>query len=272
MYVPAGIWSGRRVRSRRVRTTRPDCRSRVPAARRWSSAASSARSCALRRAAGVARAEPSAATRSRREHEHACGAHRYSRRRCAMPRRAANRGRQPREQHQPAGTSRGRRVVEVSRELGALGVRARALDAVLELGERAFAVPAPVAAATASSYFPPWSSCAHCACWTRYALSVVRIVVLGVAEFVVGTAGADARSPLRYVKRSSNAWPEPRAISVRLSALLASKPSMRTVAIATVLAYGPLRAASPLDRPGRTRRGRASRRSPPTPSRRRAAC
>ena len=45
------------------------------------------------------------------------------------------------------------------------------------------------------------------------------------------------------LNRSSNGWPEPRAISVRLSALLASKPSMRAVASATVSRYAPSRAS-----------------------------
>ena len=62
----------------------------------------------------------------------------------------------------------------------------------------------------------------------------------GLPSGCCSRSAAIARSRRRtpILNRSSNGWPEPRSMSVRLSALLASKPSMRAVASATVCRYG----------------------------------
>jgi hypothetical protein len=113
--------------------------------------------------------------------------------------------------------------------------RARA-EAWSNLANAALAAPAPVADATAWSCWPPSSRARSFLCSARYARKVVAVYAsaLPAEASARSRAMATDAAPEAVLNRSSNGAPDPRAIRVSASALLASKPPMRALASPTV--------------------------------------
>ena len=253
MYEPGRHLARARAAARRARTTRPGRRSRARAAagRGRRSRSSRARRSSRRRrpsshardaiassdastddqrpgAASALTGTPAVVARSRADASDRGG--------------DARRASRSQAQHQ----QRGPRVVEVVGELGRLRCRARGPTRSRTSRTRGWPRRSRLRSFDRRRRScPPSSAVRTCVCGA----SGTCASAVGGGRSPArrrGRAGRRAwpsRSRRRALKRSSYGCPEPRAISVRLSALLASKPSMRAVASATVCAYGPSRAS-----------------------------